>query len=145
MDKEKKVGHRWRKGVSGNPSGRPTKAAKAAQEVGALVVQCRERLLASATSADQLLEENSVPLVAELIALALHSTNPTLKIRSLLGCVDRILPILKTIENQQPIPTDPKSMTDEQIISLMFEMARVARATKVQRIEPDPEGSGNLQ
>jgi hypothetical protein len=62
------------------------------------------------------------------------------KVKCLLACFERIVPALKVVEVKKETPTDPKSMTDEEIIEMMERMVDMAQSGGLGRIDgSDPK------
>jgi hypothetical protein len=124
---------RWKPGQSGNPGGRPKGSGKIQRKLRREAEQ--EAALRLATDARKYLQENSMEITAEIVAIALKKEDkPTQpKIKCLLACFERIVPALKVVEVKKETPTDPKDLTDEEIIDLMERMVDMAQSGGLSR------------
>jgi hypothetical protein len=142
MEKKKKpdppVAYRWKPGQSGNPGGRPRGTGKVQRKIQREAEQSVMHRLS--TDARQLLQENSMVVTGEILAIALREEEkPTqAKVKCLLACFERIVPALKVVEvKNDEAGRKAHELTDTEIISLMEKMVDMAQSGGVGR----PDGS----
>jgi hypothetical protein len=142
MEKKKKpdppVAHRWKPGQSGNPGGRPRGTGKVQRKIQRDAEQ--SAMLRLATDARQLLQDNSMVVTGEILAIALREEEkPTqAKVKCLLACFERIVPALKVVELKEgEAGRKPHEMTDGELIEMIERMVDMAQSGGVGR----PDGS----
>jgi hypothetical protein len=144
--------YHWQKGQSGNPKGRPKGTGKKALIQKAKQEAVRE--MGISIRAGALLVENSEAVTAEILRIALQPDQERVttkkedgqevtviyqrpsepKVRCLIACLERLVPALKSVEVKDRNPSDPKDMTDEEIVSLMSRMVDMAQGIKKPQI-----------
>jgi hypothetical protein len=130
---EKRTGppaaYRWKSGQSGNPGGRPKGSGKIQRKIQREAEQAA--MIRLATDARQLLQDSSLEVTGEILAIALkEEEKPTqAKIKCLLACFERIVPALKVVEVKPDSEgRKPSEMKDAEIIQLMEKMVDIAQS-----------------
>ena len=129
-------------GQSGNPKGKPTGKEMVTREIQHRLKKAED--LQTATTALYALRRNSLPIITEIMAIALEPSRKVVsksrktgettvryehsqaKLKALGMCVERIIPVLKVVEMQDGDTRAPHELTDQEIIQLMQKMANMA-------------------
>ena len=142
------VEHRWKKGQSGNPSGRAKGFTKAELAVEAKVQEAAQLHLAC--DAKKMLNRNAGKITQEVLKIALLPADRVeavdkktgvktvtmvygqAKVKCLLACFERIIPSLKVVEIKEDGPMEARAMSDDQIVELMTRMVNLAQGEATQ-------------
>jgi hypothetical protein len=125
---------RWKPGQSGNPGGRPKGSGKIQRKIQREAEQAA--MIRLATDARQLLQDNSLEITAEILAIALKKEDKPsqVKVKCLLACFERIVPSLKVVEVKgDEVGRKPHELTDAEIIEMMERMVDMAQSGGVSR------------
>ena len=139
---EKRTGppatYRWKPGQSGNPGGRPRGSGKVQRKIKREAEQAA--MIRLATDARQLLQDSSLEVTGEILAIALkEEEKPTqAKVKCLLACFERIVPALRVVEvKKDEAGRKPHEMTDGELIEMIERMVEMAQSGGAGR----PDGS----
>lgn len=149
--------HRWKKGQSGNPAGRPPGTGK--QALIRKEVERQIEDMGVSRRASELLRQNSEAVTQEVLRIALAPEKETVttkeengatvitvtrrpgdsKIRCLIAVLERLVPSLKSVEVKDQGPRTADQMSDQEIIDLMHKMVFLARGGP---LNPNPGDEG---
>jgi hypothetical protein len=133
---------KFKKGEVANPHGRPSKRKLITREIQKRLDHAAD--LETASNAIKALKANSVPIIQEIMAIAMEESVKTTtwdkkkkenivkfehsqaKMKALALCVERIIPVLKVVEVDEKDGRKPHELTDTEIITMMQKMANLA-------------------